>query len=356
MRIVTALIVAGGLLAISAATSSATVTTPAQDSSTATTTPGEENPTDSNRSTGGNRGGGQRTDARGGGQHWDFVDPGSGEAGVVSRVSLAEGGQSQAVWTPPAWLRACQTRTVKVSQMTGDQSALLTFVNRRNTAAEHQTPDTEWVILHCPPPSASALRGGVVGLTSGVMSGWVSSGYPRGTTPPQFVIDWLIADALTKVKVPIQAGSSAPNGEDQIIYYQLQVVTWVDPAIWQPVSASSSLWSGGPTVTVTATPVSAVFEARPNEPGDAESYADCGDWATTPWSLALDDQLIAQGCHVTFKRAGDHHLHSEITWSLAWQCIPGCGSGNFGGRQLTRQNNRPVQVSEYQVVEVNPTP
>ena len=208
--------------------------------------------------------------------------------------------------------------------------------------------DAQWVLLGCVGEGAQVLLGGGVPGSTPV---WSGVGYPVGDpSPPWPVIRWLIADALAKVTVPVQAGSSAPSGEDAPMLCQLESVVWVDPGVWQPTSASSSLPGVG--VTVTASPLGVRFEALPNDGDDPDGWAECGAAATEPWTPARDEALVAQGCTVTFKQAGDAHvLRSELEWGFTWLCEPGCGSGDFDGATITRVNDRPVTVLEYLVVE-----
>ncbi len=273
---------------------------------------------------------------------------GDGEASVfgreVSSRSMGEPGGVQQLWDPPGWLASCDIDVMLFADFATQRSAIADHY-RSQVAAVHLEDDAEWVVMGCVGEGARVVRG-----VPGSTLTWSGVAYPVGTAPPTPVIDWLIADALANVRVPVQAGSSAPNGEDQPVLYQLETVAWVDQAVWQPVSASSQTFSGGTTVTVTASPLRATFEALPNV-GEETSYADCGDWATEAWTRARDQVLVEQGCTVTFGQAADDHvLRSELTWALAWSCS--CGrTGDFNGQTIVQVNERSVNVLEYLVVE-----
>ncbi len=273
---------------------------------------------------------------------------GEGEASVLGRElssrSMVQRGETQQLWDPPAWLASCDIDVLSFAEFSGRRSVIADYY-RSQVDAVYVEDNAEWVVMGCVGEGARVVRG-----VPGSTVTWSGVAYPVGTAPPTAVVDWLIADALAKVRVPVQAGSSAPNGEDQPMLYQLEAVAWVDPGVWQSVSASSQTFAGGTTVTVTATPLRATFEALPND-GEESSFADCGDWANETWTAARDQALVAQGCTVTFgKAADDHVLRSELTWGLAWSCT--CGlADDFNGQTIVRVNERPVEVVEYLVVE-----
>ena len=280
-----------------------------------------------------------------------YLGDGSAEvyAQEVSARLMGEPGGEQQLWDPPAWLAACDIDVMSFADFVSQRSAIADHY-RSQVNSRYLADDADWVVMGCTGEGARVVRG-----VPGSTLTWSGVAYPVGTAPPTPVIDWLIADALAKVRVPVQAGSSAPNGEDQPVFYQLETVAWVDPAVWQPVTASSQTFAAssgvqGTTVTVTATPRRATFEALPNN-GEESSFADCGDWANEAWTPARDEALVAQGCTVTFGEAADDHiLRSELTWGLAWSCS--CNlSGNFNGQTIVRVNERPVEVLEYLVVE-----
>ncbi len=262
----------------------------------------------------------------------------------VSSRSMGGPAVQEQLWEPPGWLASCDIDVMSFGDLSGERSAIADHY-RPLVASEYLADDARWVVMGCVGEGARVVRG-----VPGSTLAWSGVAYPAGTAPPAPVIDWLIADALARVSVPVQAGSSAPNGEDQPVFYQLETVAWVDPSVWQPVSASSQTFPGGTTVTVTAAPLRATFEALPND-GEESSYADCGNWANEAWTPARDEALVAQGCTVTFgKAADDHLLRSELTWALEWSCS--CGlADDFNGQTIVRVNERPVEVLEYLVVE-----
>jgi hypothetical protein len=96
---------------------------------------------------------------------------------------------------------------------------------------------------------------------------------------------------------------------------------WLDPAFWQPVASSVS--SAGLTVTVTATPVSAMWTS-----GDGGSVTCAG--AGTPYPVG-DPNPPAQSptCGRAFTRAsagfpgGVYPLTAQVSWQIGWRASNG---------------------------------
>jgi hypothetical protein len=153
----------------------------------------------------------------------------------------------------------------------------------------------------------------------------------------------LLQDALARLEVPDPPlAVNPPVGSSALV--GVPVWLWLDGGYWQPASATAS--AGGASATVTAEPVSAVWEM-----GDGTSVT-C-DGPGTPWTPAVAADAASDCSHV-YRRASTGEpgrrfpVSVTVTWAVSWtSTVPG-----FGGDldPLTRTSAASVAVGEVQAL------
>jgi hypothetical protein len=251
-----------------------------------------------------------------------FVQPTTDEDGAsVELVGVDAAGGSVTGPGAPAWLRACTWRewtrlemSVYLAQF-GAGSAP-TGEDLRRSGAD---PDEAWGAVFCNVgPEAQGLNPSI--LLTGLLSTWpLSEGVPR------IVLDYLIARAYASIELPVQVGDAAPMGDEQApMITQLPTWLWIDPAVWQPVSATTpSVF--GVTATVTATPARVVFEG-------GDEVVDCGPNLGPAYDFNRDEEDQHSDCTLTYRHSsavGDWTLSSTIWWEVGYSCSAGCGTGQL---------------------------
>jgi len=241
----------------------------------------------------------------------------------------------------PAWLRACSWRTWSVGEKDAYFAQFSVGVGAPAAVVEGEE---QWGVVFCHPGVGEAAGLNPSILTTGVLSTW-----PLADGLPQVVLDYLIALAYASVEIPVQVGDAAPFGDaDTPLIAQLPTYLWVDPAVWQPRSATTPPVFGV-TATVTATPSRVVFD---NSAGD---QVDCGANLGPPYDFARPDDEQESNCTLTFRHTSavdDWTLSSTIWWTVSYACSSGCGTGTLP--PFVVRNTRPVRVAELQAVLLPP--
>lgn len=241
----------------------------------------------------------------------------------------------------PAWLRACSWRTWSVEEK---DAYFAQFSVGVGTPAPVAEGEEQWGVVFCNPGIDEAAGLNPAILTTGVLSTW-----PLTDGLPQVVLDYLIALGYASVEIPVQVGDAAPFGDDDTpLIAQLPTWVWVDPAVWQPRSATTPPVFGV-TATVTATPTRVVFD---NSAGDE---VDCGANLGPPYDFARADDEQQSSCTLTFRHTSavdDWTLSSTIWWTVTYACSSDCGTGTLP--PFVVRNTRPVRVAELQAVLLPP--
>jgi hypothetical protein len=158
--------------------------------------------------------------------------------------------------------------------------------------------------------------------------------------------DWIVAQAIASVPIPVQVGLSAPFGDDAApMITQLPSWLWVDEAVWQPVSATPPPVFGA-TATATATPYRVEFF------GPDGDYVDCGPNSGPVYDFSLPEDAQSSDCTITFRHSssvGEFELVSKIYWEITWVCTNFCGSGTLDA-PFTTTRTRAVRVAELQAI------
>lgn len=113
---------------------------------------------------------------------------------------------------------------------------------------------------------------------------------------------------------------------------------WVDPAFWQPVSATAGI--PGLAVTATATPERVEWDM-----GDG-TVVTC-DGPGTPFDDALPEAVQSTDCSHLFQDRGAYTASATVTWTIAWTATDG-DSGTLADVERTTQF--PLRVVERQAV------
>lgn len=241
----------------------------------------------------------------------------------------------------PAWLRACSWRTWSVGEKDAYFAQFSVGVEAPAAVVEGEE---EWGVVFCHPGVEEAAGLNPAILTTGVLSTW-----PLVDGLPQVVLDYLIALGYASVDIPVQVGDAAPFGDaDTPLITQLPTYLWVDPAVWQPRSATTPPVFGV-AATVTATPSRVVFD---NSAGD---QVDCGANLGPPYDFGRADDEQHSDCTLTFRHTSavqDWTLSSTIWWTVTYACSAQCGTGTLP--PFVVRNTRPVRVAELQAVLLPP--
>ena len=166
---------------------------------------------------------------------------------------------------------------------------------------------------------------------------------------PQQFADWLIGSSMASLVIPVPVSGASPLGTDDVPYItQLPTWLWVEDGDWQPVSASTGVVFGA-QATATATPVNVTYTGA-----DGETI-DCGNNVGVPYNYNLKEDQQSSLCTLTYRHSsnvGDWTLTTTTTWSISYECTPGCGSGTLDPMEIS--NTVPVVVAELQAILVQP--
>ena len=181
----------------------------------------------------------------------------------------------------------------------------------------------------------------IAGVPEGQVSGPPADPAPAEApyVPSPAEIEATILAAYDAVNYPDLTLHTAPPGDlDAPLITQLATFLWVDPAQWQPISASASI-PGHLTVTATATPTTMWWSGA--ETGPIQCYP-----PGIPWHPGAPEE-----CTMTYKTSSatnDHVLELTVVWEVTYTCSAYCGSGSLD--PITRVDTRPVRVAEIQSI------
>lgn len=123
---------------------------------------------------------------------------------------------------------------------------------------------------------------------------------------------------------------------DQIV--GIDTWMWIDPAAWQPISATASI--PGLSITATATPESMTWDM-----GDG-TVVSC-DGPGTPYDETRPEAEQSTDCSHLYQARGAYTATATITWSISWS------SSDGGGGQLadaSRTTEFTMSVAERQAI------
>lgn len=151
----------------------------------------------------------------------------------------------------------------------------------------------------------------------------------------------LAQQAIRYSPLPAPAlGMSPSSDRDQLV--NVPTWLWINPAAWQPVSASAS--AGGVTVTTSAKPLRVVWD-----PGDGLGPVAC-EGPGTPYDPS--HPAAAPTCSHTYLRPAERAVvTATVEWGVRWSSTAG-SSGDLG--VVRRSSSVPVRVAESQAINVLP--
>lgn len=173
------------------------------------------------------------------------------------------------------------------------------------------------------PASATGANGGTV-YTCNIPGVQGTPGYivvPPGQEPSPALVDprVLAQQALEQLPLATPKIETAPAPPD-MSYVSLETWLWMDPGVFEPVTASAA--AGPTTVTATARPVAARWTT-----GDGGSTT-CGS-AGRPWVKGMTDAARTD-CSYTWvtpsnsEPGGVFDLTSTLTYEVTWTCAGAC--------------------------------
>jgi hypothetical protein len=168
---------------------------------------------------------------------------------------------------------------------------------------------------------------------------------PPGAVPPSPAT--LAQRAADGFVPPSPSGHRSPSETQRyrglpMTWVNLWTYFWTDASMWKPLTATAR--AGGVWATVTARPVSLIFD-----PGDGSPPVQCAD-SGRPWVEADGDAAPSDGaCGYRYTRVTTAPITAtqSITWQLTW-----VGSGNTSGRlsQRTTSTSGELNVMQIQTV------
>lgn len=113
---------------------------------------------------------------------------------------------------------------------------------------------------------------------------------------------------------------------------------WIDPAAWQPITATAAI--PGMSVSATATPRHVTWDM-----GDGTTVV-C-DGPGTPFDDDRPEADQSTDCSHVYQDRGLYTASATVTWSVTWSASDG-GSGSLA--DVTRTTQFPMRVAERQAV------
>ena len=174
-------------------------------------------------------------------------------------------------------------------------------------------------------------------------------GQSKGTVvwvPDREPVDPLVLAerARDSVTLPEPAvGLNPPVGQNQIV--NIPTLLWVDPAQWQPITASAS--AGGVTSNVSARPVQVEWDMGN---GDVVTCSGPG----TPYEAMTTASVDDAACQYTYRRSSASSPSAAFTvtattvWDVAWDAEGAPGGGSLGTSR--RSISFSLRVAEIQAV------
>jgi hypothetical protein len=143
---------------------------------------------------------------------------------------------------------------------------------------------------------------------------------PTGPTPGQ-----VGQIAVSELNLPAPTVSMAPSGGKAIV--SLESWLWIDPAQWQPITATASV--GGITATATATPQYVVWDM-----GDGNQVT-C-DSPGVAYNTSIPDQDQTTSCGYTYQETSANGpdqqftITTTIAYDVTWTSVGVAGGGDLG--------------------------
>ena len=237
----------------------------------------------------------------------------------------------------PAWLRECGHDSWTLLEK---EAYYASFLGGEPTAdsirGRGDDPDETWLVVFCA-PHADAVGVSPQIILTGVLATWA-----LGDPLPAIFIDWLIAYGYALVEIPLQVGSSSPEGDNAApLITQLDTWLWIDSSVWGTRSATTPAVFGV-TATVTAEPYSVVFQTSEGD------YIDCFDNIGSEYDYSRPASSQSTDCSVVFRDASsvaDQTLTSTVRWEVTYVCSSAaCPSGTLPDFVIT--TTRDVRVAE----------
>jgi hypothetical protein len=143
---------------------------------------------------------------------------------------------------------------------------------------------------------------------------------PTGPTPGQ-----VGQIAVSELNLPAPTVSMAPSGGKAIV--SLESWLWIDPADWQPITATATV--GGITATATATPQYVVWDM-----GDGNQVT-C-DSPGVAYNTSIADQDQTTSCGYTYQETSANGpdqqfmITTTIAYDVTWTSVGVAGGGDLG--------------------------
>jgi hypothetical protein len=152
---------------------------------------------------------------------------------------------------------------------------------------------------------------------------WLAEVWPQ---PPAAATPGQVAQtAEADLNLPAPTVSTAPSGGKAIV--NLESWLWIDPAQWQPITATAAV--DGITATATATPVSVVWDM-----GDGNQVTCNGPGVA--YNTNIPDQDESTNCGYTYQETSANGPDQQFTitttieYDITWTSVGVAGGGDLG--------------------------
>lgn len=185
-----------------------------------------------------------------------------------------------------------------------------------------------------------------------------------GTTETSYNVYWvpkvdasaLAKRALDTAQLPTPRIAITPT-LPAVTYVNYPLWLWIDKDAWRTVTASAS--DGGLTATATATPLKVVWDSGDTRAQtDGDRYLTCnGPGKAKPANIGYFELRDGSDCTFYYAHTSGKQpqltfpLAATIYWHATWTATNGT-SGDLG--TVSRSSSVPIQVGEYQVVNIAP--
>jgi hypothetical protein len=152
---------------------------------------------------------------------------------------------------------------------------------------------------------------------------WLALVWPAAPTRPTPGQVGQTAEA--DLNLPAPTVSTAPSGGKAIV--NLESWLWIDPAQWQPITATAA--ADGITATATATPVSVVWDM-----GDGNQVTCNGPGVA--YNTNIPDQDESTNCGYTYQETSANGPDQQFTitttieYDITWTSVGVAGGGDLG--------------------------
>jgi hypothetical protein len=268
------------------------------------------------------------------------ADPGSGQGGSTGiacaplatscTVSAGSPGSSGGSGSGGGTTTVTCSWQGPLSALTTEDETLLLVVYGDAQTSTSQTPD--YYVVTCTP---------VLDDEVGEWLGEVWPQAPADPTPGQ-----VAQTAESELNLPAPTVSTAPSGGKAIV--NLESWLWIDPAQWQPITATAAV--AGITATATATPVSVVWAM-----GDGNKVTCNGPGVA--YNTNIPDQDQSTTCGYTYQETSANGPNQRFTittaieYDVSWTSVGVAGGGDLGNI-LGASTTTAVTVDEIGTVTV----